>query len=65
MSALDEPSTINHWIAQQGPIHLRTAPRKYHNDIQAAHGIVTSIVISGAVLIWAYVIARMLMWAFW
>jgi hypothetical protein len=64
MSALDEPSTVNAWIREnQGPIHLRQSDRKPRMDARGAHGIVVAVAVGGAVLIWSWVLAR-LIWGF-
>ena len=62
MSVLDEPSTINQWLKAEGPIHLRHSERPARIDVPAARGILTSVVVGAVVLIWAFVLARLLLW---
>ena len=62
MSVLDEPSTINQWLKAEGPIHLRHSDRPARIDVPAARGIVTAVAVGGAVLIWSFVLARILLW---
>ena len=57
---LDDPSTINAWLAQPGPINLRRGKPKRSHDLDAARGVLTGAAIGAASLIWLYVIVRWL-----
>ena len=51
---LNEPSTINGWIARPGPINLRTAPRKI--DPVAGAGLVYAIGFAAALTPWLWLL---------
>lgn len=60
MSALDEPSTINPWFQQAGPINLRRVERHRIPDTHAAEGIIIAALAGVILLELAY-----LMWRLW
>ncbi len=55
---IDEPSTINAWISQPGPINLRCSPRR--PDAPPCAGLFLAVVAGIDVLIWALVAIRAL-----
>jgi hypothetical protein len=56
MHALDDPTTINAWLAQSRPINLARRPEPRRRDLRAAEGIILAVVVSVAVWAWAYVV---------
>ncbi len=58
MHALDEPSTMNLWIQQSGPISLRHTERKPLPNLNAARGVILGILAGGNFLLWSYILAR-------
>lgn len=62
---LDEPSVINEWIRQPGPIKSRRIERTAHTDTKAIEGILLAVLISISAVGWVsafYKLAQMQGW---
>lgn len=57
---LDDPSTINGWVHQPGPISLRVRHVERRTDLRAAAGIILSVVTGVAVVAWTVAFWRWL-----
>jgi hypothetical protein len=55
---LDDPTTINGWIRQPGPINLRVQRPAPARDMRAAEGIVLAIVTGAAAVAWIVAFVR-------
>jgi len=60
MSALDEPSTINGWVQQPGPIHLRRAPER-RRDPPSGEGVILAAISGFAFFVWAIVVVELVL----
>ena len=55
---LDDPTTLNAWLAKPGPIELRVQRVPKHTDLRAAEGILLAAVIGVALIAWTVAFIR-------